>query len=222
MNVNKRSTVGVAAIVVISAVLSAGNANAADTGWWGHIGPGLVNFNEKSKLKLGGAPVPGGNATSSDNVAAIIELGYSFNENWSASFTFGYPPTAKVSGAGSISFAGELGKIQYAPAIFAAQYRFSTAGQLVPYIGAGLVNYKVVNTKDAAIKDLELDSTWGSVIQAGFELPVKKDIGIFFDVKKIYVDTYARGSLPAFGGAPVEADVQLDPMVVHAGVVFLF
>lgn len=151
-----------------------------------------------------------------------MEFGYRFTPEWSAGLTIGYPPTATIQGEGTAAALGTVGEATYAPAVLTLQYQFNTSGTFKPYVGAGSVYYAILDTNDGALAGLEVENAWGSVLQAGVEYEASKKMDVFVDVKKIFLDTTATGSVTAFGGAPATADVTLDPLVVHVGAVFNF
>ena len=197
-------------------------AHADGDRWWAHAGAARVMFHDTTTLYAGGNVVPGAGAKSSDNTALVFETGYQLTPQWSASLTFGVPPTSTVTGTGTAAPLGKAGEITYGPLVFAGQYRFGDPGSVRPYLGAGPVYYIVVASKDGAIQQLDVKNGWGSALQAGVEVPLAKGYALFFDVKKIFVKTTATGVLPAIGGAPVRAETTLNPLLVHAGLAFTF
>ncbi len=200
----------------------AGLANADENAWRLRIGPGRIAWDEQVTLSIGGAPVPGAGARLSDNTTLLAEIGKRFTPSWSAGLTLGIPPTTKASGTGAAEPFGELGRIKYGPLGLTAQYQFNTDAALQPYVGAGAVYYMVFSDRDASITQHKVDNAWGSMIQAGADYNFSPTMGLFFDVKKLFLKTTATGVLPALGGAPVRAEVTLDPLVIHAGLVLRF
>ena len=209
------ATVGVLASV-------ANLAYADENDWRLRIGPGHIAFDKNVTLSAGGAVIPGAGARLQDNTALLAEIGYRVTPNWSAGLTFGIPPTTKVNGTGTAEPFGEFGRVKYGPLGMTAQYQFNAGGTLQPYVGAGAVYYMVFSSKDAAITQLEVDNAWGSVIQVGADYNLTPTVGLFFDVRKLYLKTTATGFLPAAGGAPVKADATLNPLVIHAGLLVRF
>lgn len=206
------------AALTLASLVFCQEARAADEGtWWLRLGPGQISFSEKVTLRAAGNVVPGAGATVSNNTALLAELGYRITPEWAAGLTIGIPPTTKVTGSGTAQAFGKFGEVTYAPMGLTAQYRLD-AGGWRPYAGAGVVYYMAMRSKDAAIQQLDVDNAWGSVLQIGAEVPLSKQYGFFIDVKKLFLKTHASGVLPAAGGAPVTADITLNPLVVHAGI----
>ncbi|HCF5534008.1 TPA: OmpW family protein [Pseudomonas aeruginosa] len=195
-------------------------AHAADeSNWWLRIGPGYIQFDEDVTLKAFGNTIPGAGADMKNNAALIGELGYRFAPNWSVALTLGNPPKTKLTGKGTADGLGTLGKAKYGPAGISLQYQFNEKGAFRPYLGAGLSYLKIFSSEDGAVQDLEIDDTWGPYFQAGAEYWFGEGYGVFLDVKKLYLETDAKGNL---GGAPAKTEVTLDPLVFQTGLVFKF
>ena len=196
--------------------------HADESRWWAHIGGAKINFDENVTLRAAGVTVPGAGASVSNNTALILETGYRISPDWSASVTVGTPPTSSATGTGSAQAFGKIGSITYGPLVLNLQYWFDAYKGVRPYVGAGAVYYIVMRSKDAALEQLHASSGWGYGVQAGFEYALSDRYGLFFDAKKLFVETQARGVAPALGGAPVSATIQLDPWVFHAGLSISF
>jgi outer membrane protein len=199
---------------------AAAQAQTADSGYWYvHTGPLVVHYDASAEIKLGGSVVPGASAEIDDDYSVGLETGYRFTPNWSVSLTVGAPPSAQLIGTGPLAGV-ELGEVNYGPAVLAGQYHFTNFGaKFEPYVGLG-VNYTIVlSSKDGAVQNLDVDSPFGFVLQAGVESRINDRWGLFVDAKRIWLDTDARGTV---GGAPAEAKVTIDPLIVMAGVSYRF
>lgn len=211
------------ALVAFSLLGSVATATfAADEDWRLRVGPGRIAFHEQITLSIGGAPVPGAGAKLSDDTTLLAEIGYRFTPEWSAGLTVDIPPTTDIDGTGSAAAFGRLGEMKYGPLALTGQYQFNAGGRLQPYLGAGAVYYLVMDEKDGAVAGLTVDNAWGSVLQAGVDYKLSPTLGLFVDVKKLFLKTTASGNLPALGGAPVKADAKLDPLVIQAGLLLQF
>ncbi|AZC18551.1 OmpW family protein [Pseudomonas sp. CMR5c] len=200
-------------------------ASAQEGHWWLRTGPAFVDFKNDVTLKapLLGGEVPGANASVKDNVSVAAEIGYDFTDNWALGLTLGYPPTTELKAGGSLKNLGKLGSITYGPAVLTAQYRFTNFGRFQPYLGAGWSYMLVLDSKDKAVSNLNVDDVNGLTLQAGFEYRNNEDMGLFFDVKRLFLEAEATGNAPpAMGGIPVKGEIVLDPFVYSAGVVFYF
>ena len=99
------------------------------------------------------------------------------------------------------------------------QYHFNRGGMVQPYVGAGASFLVVFDTKDGVMQNLKAKSSVGTALQAGADVMFNDRWGGFVDVKKAYVSTVAKGTL---GGAPVRADVKVDPIVTNVGLTYRF
>jgi len=206
----------------LGGLLAALPATAADEAWRVRVGPGRITWHEDVDFRIGGQPAPGAGATLEDRTTLLAEIGYSFTPNWSANLTLGVPPTSNIEGKGTAEGFGKLGEVEYGPTALSLQYQFDGAYGLRPYLGAGAVYFLVMDEKDGNVSNLKIDNAWGSLLQAGVEYQFSPRVGVFVDFKKLFLNTEGKGNLPALGGAPVKADVDLDPTVATLGVVFRF
>jgi len=222
LKLETQGSIGRALVAACLLGSAAATALGADDDWRLRVGPGRIAFDEKITLSIGGAPVPGAGASLSDDTTLLVEIGYRFTPAWSAGLTIGIPPTTDIDGSGSAAAFGRLGEMEYGPLALTAQYQFNAGGTLQPYVGAGAVYYLVMDEKDGSVARLKVDNAWGSVLQAGVDYKLSPTLGLFVDVKKLFLKTTASGNLPALGGAPVTADAKLDPLVIQAGLLLQF
>ncbi|MFB2550360.1 OmpW/AlkL family protein [Ensifer soli] len=207
-------------LLAATCALVATSAHAEDDKrWFLKSGPAVLILNEGAEVKAGGAKVPGGTISIDNHYTAAFELGYFLTDNIAVSFTGGFPPTVDINGAGTLSPTGKLGAVTYGPTALTAQYHFDEIGRFRPYIGGGPMFMFVFDNKDGALNKLKVDPAIGATVQAGVDMKITDDWGLFVDVKKAYLRTDSSGSL---GGAPVKADVRLDPLVISAGVSLKF
>ena len=64
------------------------------------------------------------------------------------------------------------------------------------------------------MQQLDVKSAWGSAVQAGVEVPISKRVGIYADVKQLFLRTTASGVLL---GVPSSANVTLNPTIYNFG-----
>ena len=197
------------------------SATADDGGWFVRGGPVGIFFSPAADLSVGGAPFRGADVTVNDNYSVDFDLGYRINRYISTTLTIGIPPTAKIRGAGTLAGAN-LGKVTYGPAILAAQFRIPTGSRrFEPYIGGGL-NYTVIlKSKGRDVANFDVSNAWGPVLQGGVESMISDKLGIYVDVRKIWLKADISGNL-GVGGPPATGKATLSPLLVGAGVVFRF
>jgi outer membrane protein len=160
--------------------------------------------------------IPGASANVSDNATAIVEVGYDPSPDTYLMLMGGVPPRPKLSGSGTIASIGELGAVNYGPAILTAGYRLPAIGSLQPYVGAGVAYAIIVNNHDAAVSNLVVQNNFGFAIQAGAEYALNEQWQLFVDVKELWLSVKADGLLG--GSVPVDAHVRLDPTLISIGV----
>lgn len=204
-------------MVASALVLATAQAHAGDGGpspWAFRMGPAQVAFSTNAVVSANGAVVPGGNVSASDNTTLGFELSYKATDSITARFLAGVPPVTTLRGEGTLAATGVLGKATYAPAVASLTYHLLKTGPIQPYVGAGVNYTMVLKSEDGFISPLKVKSAWGSVLQAGVEVPLDADWSVSLDARKIFLKTKADGLLPAMGGATAHADVTLNPLVV--------
>lgn len=197
-------------------------ALAQSSPWSVYVGGAYIAFDSSSSFKVNGQPVPGGDATASNNASMAFGAVYHFDPAWSVELALGLPPTSTLTGKGTLSSAGTLGKVEYGPAVVSVRRSFFTVSPVRPYVGIGLNYTLVLNSKDGFVHGLHVKSGFGPVLQIGCEIPIDKNLSILMDLKKIWLSTSGTGTLPAFGGAPAYADVHLNPIVATAAISYRF
>lgn len=185
-------------------------------GWYIQTGPASVSFDESAGISAGGTPIPGAGASLRNNATLAVGAGYRFSGQFSVIAIAGVPPTTTIKGTGTLAGV-TVGDVTYGPLIVAANYHFPTQGKFQPFVGAG-INYTLVfNTKDSGISDFKADNAFGSVLRLGFDYMIDDRNSFFFSANKVFVNTRATGNAIALGGAPIEAKIDLDPLILHAG-----
>lgn len=207
-----------------TALLCAGPVFAeGQSPWFVRLGAAHIGFDESADVTVGGALVPGGNATVKDNRGIALEGGYFFSPTLSVSLAGGLPLTTTLKGAGSLASAGVLGDVKYGPAVLSGRYHFDTDSRWRPYLGAGVSYALIFSSEDRLLKNFDVDAAWGPALVAGVDYAVDDHWGAYLDVKKVWLDTDAHFDLPTPGGpAPGSARVTLNPLIVSAGVSYRF
>lgn len=169
-----------------------------------------------------GNRIPGGSVDVESGWTLGAELGYDLTKDWTAHLVIGTPVTSKVTGKGVLAPLGKLGDVSYGPAALSATYCVGTFGAFRPYIGVGVAYLIITSTKDAGMKNLEAKNNFGSVLQIGADINIGKRVGLFIDVRSIFVKSEVSGAVTAFGGVPAYANLSIDPLVIHGGVSYRF
>jgi outer membrane protein len=138
------------------------------------------------------------------------------------SVTLGIPPRTTIQGTGPLAELGVIGSARYGPAAATAHYHFNRWRAFHPYLGGGLSYTLLFGIKDGALSDLAAGSRFGPVLQAGGIFRVTRHWGVFADLKKLFLATPVTGNVTALQGAPVQAQLRLDPFVMQVGLSFRF
>jgi outer membrane protein len=194
-------------------------AEIAAPAFFVHIGPAAVILNESATLLAAGQRLAGATISVKPQATIAVELGYFLSPNFAVSFTGGIPPSAKIDAAGTLAGVGRVGATTYGPMTVTAHYHFTEMGRLQPYVGAGPAFMYVFDQDDGVMTQVKIDNAFGFAFQAGADYMITDRWGLFVDVKKAILRTEAKGF---FGPAPIQADVRLDPLVVHGGVSLRF
>ncbi|WP_457351611.1 OmpW/AlkL family protein [Sphingomonas sp. UYP23] len=183
-----------------------------------HIGPGAVLFDADAVVKTQGVTIPGATVSIDPNVTLITEVGYR-RRNFGVSLTGGFPPRARVDGAGSLTPYRALGRIRYGTVMATAHYHFTQFGRLQPYVGGGVVLLLIFKNEDLAVRDLRVGDHVGGVAQAGTDFRLSRHMSLFLDAKKVVLKTNATARL---ANTPISANIRLNPVVVAGGVSYHF
>lgn len=112
----------------------------------------------------------------------------------------------------------DLGDTMILPPTLTLQYHFTPKKTFSPYVGAG-VNYTLPYSEDngADTNDLDADGSFGYALQIGADYWLNDHWGVNLDVKKIWVDVDA-----SINNGAITGEVDLDPLIVGAGVSYRF
>jgi outer membrane protein len=120
-----------------------------------------------------------------------------------------------------------LGSTRAGVAMLLLQYHFTQFAAIQPYAGIG-VGYIVNlgNISDGILTNFSLDQNFAFVVQAGADLMLTPNWGVYVDGKKEFLSTDSQGFVATVGGSvpvvPVRAHVTLDPWRASAGITFKY
>ena len=215
------SIVPAVGVLHLPGVLHAQAGGAAQASpWFGRIAALGAFYHSSATIATNGQLLTGATATVSNNQTATFDVGYDFTRNLFALLMVGVPPTPTVTGQGTVTSLGALGRVRYGPAILTAGYRVPTGGAFRPYVGTGAAYAIIVKNHDAAVSQLDVHNNWGFVLQGGAEYRLNRTWDVFADFKQLWLAVDADGLLA--GGVPVKARVTLNPFLVSAGIKFRF
>lgn len=166
---------------------------------------------EQSSVSAGGTPLAG-DIKVSNALVPEVDLTYFFTDHIGAELIAG---TARHE----MDFNGaNLGEAWILPPTLTVQYHFARDQAFSPYVGAG-INYSLFYGESAGtgFNDLDVDNGAGPAVQAGFDYWLNDHWGLNLDVKKIWMNVDA-----SLNNGAIQADVDLDPWLIGAGVSYRF
>ena len=183
--------------------------------WYLRVGALDAFYDSSATIKVGGEIIPGATARVSDGGTVMVDVGYDLTRNISILLMGGLPPKPSVTGEGTVSSLGMLGKVHYGSAILTGTYHFRDWGRLQPYVGMGLAYAIILHS---SVPDLGVHNSFGFATQAGVECSLDQTWGVFVDVKKVFLSVGASGHLS--DAAPVVAGMKLNPILLSTGITF--
>jgi len=192
--------------------LSTGSLVAQEKNWKARVRVISVSPNESAKIQ-----VIGGDVKISNEVVPELDFTYYFNKNWAAELilaTTNHDVKAIGTSAGNIP----LGDVWLLPPTLTFQYHLTSLKNIEPYIGAG-INYTIFYNADsgAVVNNVKYDNTFGFALQTGLDIDLNKKWFLNFDLKKIFLNTTATVNATTALGATVDADVDIDPLILGFG-----
>lgn len=166
----------------------------------------------------------GANAELDDLVVPTATITYFFNKNLALE-VFCCAAHVTAEGTNGLSGAGDIVEAWVLPPIITAQYRFDRTAGFQPYIGAGIqwIHYWPDRADNAlGAVDVEMDDSFGFVLQAGIDYDLGDGWSLNLDVKKSWIDTSVTWKDASLTGTDIHADVDLDPLWVTASLGYRF
>ena len=208
----------------------AGAATAQDNPWMLRARAIAVLPDESAALSAGGAGLAG-DADIGDQYVPEFDITYFFTDNIAAELILAVTPhdvsVVKVTVPGALTNATvDLGDVWLLPPTLTLQYHFRNAGKFKPYVGAGVNATFFFNEDEGPVADgMDYDPSFGPALQAGFDYDLDGQEGGFalnVDVKKIWINTDVTVDFTTALGASVNADVDINPLVVGVGLAYKY
>ncbi len=162
----------------------------------------------------------GGDVDIDTSVVPEFDISYFFTDNIAAELILGVTPH-DVTAVGTALGDVDLGDVTLLPPTLTVQYHFNPAGQVRPYLGAG-VNYTVFFDEDlpagTALDSIDYDPSVGLALQAGVDYALNERWFLNVDVKKVWINTDVTLDGTTNLGAVVNADVDINPVIFGVGV----
>lgn len=197
-------------------------ASAEGTPWMVRVRALGVLPDESADLSVGGTPL-GGSADIGDQYVPELDISYFFTDHIAAELILAVTPhdvkATDVSAVGGADV--DLGDVWLLPPTLTLQYHFNATEKLKPYVGAGVNATFFFNEDEGPVADgIDYDPSFGPALQVGFDYDLDgKPGGWAFnaDVKKIWINTDVTVDFTTALGARVNADADINPLVVGLG-----
>lgn len=219
-----------AAVMATSALFTMAGAAQAEEGDWMVRGRVLgVLPDESGDLKVAGTSLPG-DVEIGDQYVPELDITYFFTENVAVELILAVTPhDVKATGVttGPLTNATiDLGDVWLLPPTLTAQYHFNTDGQVKPYVGAGINATFFFDEDEGPVADgIDYDPSVGFALQAGVDIDLDGAPGGWAfnaDVKKIWIKPDVTVDFTTALGAKVDAEVDINPLVVGVGLGYRF
>ena len=167
-----------------------------------------------------------GDAKIDEQYVPELDITYFFNKNIAAELILAVTPhdvsAVGVTVPGALTDADiDLGDVWLLPPTLTLQYHFDTGSSFKPYVGAGLNVTFFFNEDEGPVADaIDYDTGIGYALQAGFDYDLDGTPGGWAfnaDVKKLWLNTDVTVDFTTALGASVNADVDIDPLIVGVG-----
>ncbi len=211
-------------------VVPAGIAAAEDNPWMIRGRVIAVLPDESADLSVAGAALPG-SVDISDQYVPELDITYFFNENIAAELILAVTPhdveAINVTVPGALDNATvDLGDVWLLPPTLTLQYHFRPNDQFKPYIGAGVNATFFFNEDEGSVADgIDYDPSVGFALQAGIDYDLDGVPGgwaLNADVKKIWINPDVTVDFSTALGATVDAEVDINPLVVGLGLAYKY
>jgi outer membrane protein len=192
---------------------------------------------ESGDLSAGGTGLPG-NVEIGDQYVPELDITYFFTDAISAELILGVTPhdveaTGVTVGTAFGPADVDLGDVWLLPPTLTLQYHFNNSSNFTPYVGAGVNATFFFNEDEGPVADsIDYDPSIGPALQVGFDYDMDGEEGgwLFnFDVKKVWINTDVTVDLTSALGETlgasevlVDADVDIDPLIVGVGFGYKF
>ncbi len=216
---SRRLTAAVIAATTAPVAVAQQTDTTVASDYFVHVGVSRLKLADEGTVSAGGAPLAGAALETKGAYSPHIEGGYFVTDSIALAASVSSPFATDNIAAGSLAGTGNLGTDSFALITGTAQWHFNRSGRVSPYVGAGAAYFLVLDERDGIVDQLEVDSAAGAVLQAGLDVTINRNWGVFFDLKQMFIETDATGFLL---GTPISATATLDPIVVSTGLSFRF
>lgn len=185
---------------------------------------------ESADLSVAGTALAG-DVDIGDQYVPELDITYFFNDHIAAELILAVTPhdvkAVGVTVPGALDNATvDLGDVWLLPPTLTLQYHFRPGANWKPYIGAGVNATFFFNEDEGAVADgIDYDPSVGFALQAGVDYDFDGIPGGWAfnaDVKKIWINPDVTVDFSTALSASVDAEVDIDPLVVGLGLAYKY
>ncbi|MBR9833692.1 MAG: OmpW family protein [Alphaproteobacteria bacterium] len=218
------------ALMASATIMGAAAANAEDNPWMVRGRILGVMPDESADLSVAGTALAG-DADIEEQYVPELDITYFFNKNVAVELILAVTQhdvaAVDVTVPGALTDADvPLGDVWLLPPTLTLQYHFDNGTQFKPYVGAGINATMFFDENAGPVADsIDYDSSFGPALQVGFDYDLDGEPGGWAfnaDVKKIWINTDVTVDFTTALGATVNAEVDIDPVVVGLGLGYKF
>lgn len=169
----------------------------------------------------------GFDAEVSDRFIPSATLSYFFNRNLAIELFCCFTRHDVALKAPVPGLSGKVADTWMFPPALTLQYHFTGMGAFKPYVGVGAQWIHFFNEKTAenpiGAASVNIKDAIGITLQAGIDVSIGNGWYLNADVKKTWLDTTATWrNVAAVGGNDINAKVDIDPLIISAGLGYRF
>ncbi|MGD8327323.1 MAG: OmpW family outer membrane protein [Sphingomonadales bacterium] len=211
----KKTPLIASAIIAFAGAAFVAPASAQDSPWQVRVRGIVVVPDESATIEA-----VGGDVNIDTQVVPELDISYFFTDNISTELILAVSPH-DIGAVGTAAGSFPIGSTTLLPPSLTLQYHLPFDDVFVPYVGAG-INYTFFldeDPKGPVVNDINLDDSFGWVLQTGVDINVSEKWFLNLDMKKIWLDTDARIDTTL---GTVNADVNIHPWIFGFGFGYRF
>lgn len=183
------------------------------------LGVAHLDLADTGPVFVNGTRDPGADYRTDKDWIGSVEFGHFFHQNVAVRLAGTTPAKTFNMPAGSLAGTPNLFNDTSSNFTLTATWHPLRGSKFSPYVGGGIGMNKIWDTEEKLATDVKISDAHGPVIQGGVEVDLSDRFGIYFDAKKAFWSADASGFLgPVF----INAEAELDPVILQAGGVFRF
>jgi outer membrane protein W len=205
------------ASALMAASFLAAPALAQDT--FLRVGIAHIDLADNGPVFVNGTRDPNAAYRTDKDVIGSVEIGHFVHRNVAVRLMGTTPAETFNLPGGSLAGTPNLFNDTSSNLTLTATFHPLRGRGISPYVGGGIGLNHIWSTEEKLATDVKISDSHGPVIQAGVELDLSDRFGVYLDAKKAFWSADASGFLgPVF----IEAEAELDPVILSAGALIRF